>query len=306
MSGRSMKDMFDSHFHSEEPLAASPLEEQLMADIRARRELKDSKFSRPVKTRIFTTANQKGGVGKTTSTVNLAVALAEQGLRVLVLDMDPQGNASTALGIEHSSGTPSIYDVLINGSAIVDVVQKSPEAETLHVVPATIDLSGAEIELVDIVSRETVLRSALHSYLELQSDQYDYVFFDCPPSLGLLTLNGFVAATEVLIPIQCEYYALEGLSQLLKTVELVSAALNSSLSVTTILLTMYDSRTNLAQQVAAEVREHFPSITLETEIPRSVRVSEAPSFGRTVITHEANSSGALAYKKAAFEINSRN
>ncbi|NOV98725.1 cellulose biosynthesis protein BcsQ [Isoptericola halotolerans] len=225
---------------------------------------------------------------------------------MLVIDNDPQGNASTALGLEHRAGTPSIYEVLVEDAPIESAVQACPDVDGLWGVPATIDLSGAEIELVSLVSRETRLRKALDRYLDDRvargEERIDYVFVDCPPSLGLLTVNAFVTGREVLIPIQCEYYALEGLSQLLKTIELIKAHLNPELVVSTILLTMYDGRTNLAQQVAAEVRQHFPDQTLRTTVPRSVRISEAPSYGQTVMTYDPGSTGALAYLEAAREV----
>ncbi|MFV2145578.1 MULTISPECIES: ParA family protein [Isoptericola] len=284
----------------------TPLAAQLALDARRRLELDGRRFPRPERTRIITVANQKGGVGKTTTTVNLAAGLARAGLKVLVIDNDPQGNASTALGIEHRAGTPSIYEVLVEDEPIETAVQACPDVEGLWGVPATIDLSGAEIELVSLVSRETRLRKALDRYLDERTargeEPIDYVFVDCPPSLGLLTVNAFVTGREVLIPIQCEYYALEGLSQLLKTIELIKAHLNPELVVSTILLTMYDGRTNLAQQVAAEVRQHFPDQTLRTTVPRSVRISEAPSYGQTVMTYDPGSTGALAYLEAAREM----
>ena len=287
----------------------TPLMAELQLDARRRIELRGRKFPRPEKTRVITVANQKGGVGKTTTTVNLAAALAQAGLHVLVLDNDPQGNASTALGIDHRAGTPSIYEVLVDGAPMHEAVQESPDVPGLFCLPATIDLSGAEIELVSMVARETRLRTALDNYLTWRIDngleRIDYVFVDCPPSLGLLTVNAFVVAREVLIPIQCEYYALEGLSQLLKTIDLIQAHLNPQLSVSTILLTMYDARTNLAQQVAEEVRTHFPDRTLRTTVPRSVRISEAPSYGQTVMTYDNGSSGALAYLEAARELAER-
>ena len=251
-------------------------------------------------TTVFTIANQKGGVGKTTTTVNLAAALAQTGAQVLVIDLDPQGNASTALGVEHRSETRSVYDVVINDVPMRDVVQKSPEFDGLWCVPATIHLAGAEIELVSLVAREQRLRSALETYLAEQT--FHYVFIDCPPSLGLLTINAFVAAKEVLIPIQCEYYALEGLSQLLNNIKLIERHLNPHLRVSTILLTMYDSRTNLANQVVLDVREHFPAEVLQTVIPRSVRISEAPSYGQSVISFDGGSPGSLSYLEAAAEI----
>ena len=287
----------------------TPLAAQLTIDARRRIDLQGRRFPRPGSTRIITIANQKGGVGKTTTTVNLAAGLAQAGLNVLVIDNDPQGNASTALGVEHRAGTPSVYEVLVDGAPLSSAVQQCPDLPTLWCVPATIDLSGAEIELVSLVSRETRLRKAVDDFLEERIAQglepIDYVLVDCPPSLGLLTVNAFVVGREVLIPIQCEYYALEGLSQLLKTIELIKAHLNPRLHVSTILLTMYDGRTNLAQQVAAEVREHFPEQTLKTSIPRSVRISEAPSHGQSVITYDPSSTGALAYLEAAREVADR-
>ncbi|MEP6841873.1 MAG: ParA family protein [Pseudolysinimonas sp.] len=285
--------------YDETPLARE------IADLAKRRvALAEQSLPLPPRTRIFTVANQKGGVGKTTSTVNLAAALAQSGARVLVIDLDPQGNASTALGVEHRSETPSVYDVIINDMPMRDVVQTSPEFERLSCVPATIHLAGAEIELVSLVAREQRLRGALETFLaESESEHpYHYVFIDCPPSLGLLTINAFVAAREVLIPIQCEYYALEGLSQLLNNIKLIERHLNPHLAVSTILLTMFDSRTNLANQVVAEVREHFPSETLRSVIPRSVRISEAPSYGQSVISYDGNSTGSLSYREAASEI----
>ncbi|TDL45828.1 ParA family protein [Microbacterium oleivorans] len=251
-------------------------------------------------TRVLTVSNQKGGVGKTTTTVNLAAGLASVGARVLVIDLDPQGNASTALGIPHSADVASIYDVIIDDEPLADVIQTSPESPNLLCAPSTINLAGAEIELVSKVAREHRLRTALDAYLS--ENRVDFVFIDCPPSLGLLTINAFTAATEVLIPIQCEYYALEGLSQLLGSVSMIQKHLNPALHLSTILLTMYDGRTRLAQQVADEVREHFPERVLKTVIPRSVRVSEAPSFGQTVIAYDGQSAGAVAYREAAVEI----
>ena len=250
--------------------------------------------------RVITVANQKGGVGKTTSTVNIAASIARAGRDVLVIDLDPQGNASTALGADHREGTPSIYEVLSGEQRLLDILQPCPDIPRLWTAPATIDLAGAEIELVAQVAREYRLSRAIEA--ALAERPFDYVFLDCPPSLGLLTLNGLVAAQEVLLPIQCEYYALEGLSQLLRTIDMVRTHLNPSLTVGAILLTMYDGRTRLASQVATEVRTHFGEQVLDTIIPRSVRVSEAPSYSQTVITYEPTSPGALAYVEAAAEI----
>ena len=271
--------------------------------VRARRFGDD--LPQPERTRVLTVANQKGGVGKTTSTVNLAAALALQGLRVLVVDLDPQGNASTALGIDHHADVPNVYDVLIEGRPMAEVVAAVPDIEGLWCAPATLDLAGAEIELVSVVAREHRLRKAVAAYLpvhEREHGRLDYVLVDCPPSLGLLTLNALVCADEVLIPIQCEYYALEGLGQLMRTVGLVTTELNPTLHVSAILLTMYDARTRLAAQVAEEVRSHFGPAVLRTAIPRSVRVSEAPSYGQTVLTYDPGSTGALSYLEAAREL----
>jgi chromosome partitioning protein len=281
----------------------SPIARELSVTSRRRKALAGLVLPRPASTRVFTIANQKGGVGKTTSTVNLAAALAKSGARTMVIDLDPQGNASTALGADRSADLPSVYDVLVDDVPISDAVQSSPEFETLFCVPATIHLAGAEIELVALDQRERRLRRALDAFLASdRGGEFDYVLIDCPPSLGLLTINAFSAAKEVLIPIQCEYYALEGLSQLLSNIELIAQHLNPELAMSTILLTMYDGRTNLAQQVAAEVREHFPQQTLTTLIPRSVRISEAPSYGQSVISYDPNSPGALSYLEAAAEI----
>jgi chromosome partitioning protein len=235
----------------------------------------------------------------------LASALASKGLSVLVIDLDPQGNASTALGIDHHAEIRSIYEVLIDDVPLEKVVQVSAERPGLTCVPATIHLAGAEIELVSLVAREQRLRTAIETYINTSMTPPDYVLIDCPPSLGLLTVNAFVAAKEVLIPIQCEYYALEGLSQLTRSIEMIKKHLNPLLELSTILLTMYDSRTKLASQVADEVKLHFPDQVLNTIIPRSVRVSEAPSYGKTVISYDRSSPGAIAYMEAAIEIANR-
>lgn len=256
---------------------------------------------RPRHRRVFSVANQKGGVGKTTTTVNIGVALARAGLHVLVLDLDPQGNASTALGVERKAGTPSVYDVLLGHITPAEAIQTSPEAPRLGCIPATIDLAGAEIELVSMPAREQRLRRAIAAI----DTYYDYILVDCPPSLGLLTVNAMTAVDEVLIPIQCEYYALEGLGQLLRNIGMVQEHLNTDLVVSTILLTMYDGRTKLAEQVANEVRNHFGDLVLRTTIPRSVKVSEAPGFGQSVMTYDPGSRGAMSYLDAAREIAER-
>jgi chromosome partitioning protein len=256
-------------------------------------------WPRPPRCRIMTIANQKGGVGKTTTAVNLAASLAQHGSRVLVVDLDPQGNASTALDVPHHSGVPSVYDVLIDERPLAEVVGPAGDMPGLFCAPATIDLAGAEIELVPVVARELRLARALRAF---DTSNLDYVIVDCPPSLGLLTLNALVAAEEVLLPIQCEYYALEGVQQLLNTAELVRVNFNPGLHVSTVLLTMYDGRTRLASDVADDVRAHFGSSVLRTIIPRSVRVSEAPSRGQSVITYDPASSGAIAYTEAAREL----
>lgn len=281
----------------------TPLAREIADLSTRRRALQKVEVSFTGEPRVLTVSNQKGGVGKTTTAVNLASALAALGARVLVIDLDPQGNASTALGVAHTAETPSIYDVLIDDSPITDVVQQSPESPTLFCAPSTIHLAGAEIELVSQVAREFRLRRAVEEYL--RETPMDFVIIDCPPSLGLLTINAFTAASEVLIPIQCEYYALEGLSQLLGSIQMIQKHLNPDLHLSTILLTMFDARTRLAQQVADEVRTHFAEQVLNTVIPRSVRVSEAPSFGQTVISYDGQSAGAIAYREAAVEIASR-
>jgi chromosome partitioning protein len=286
----------------------TPLAQAVAEDARKRITLSGRSVPRPPRPRVLTVANQKGGVGKTTTTVNVAAALAQAGSTVLVIDLDPQGNASTALGIDHHAEVPSIYDALVDGEDLSGVVQACPDIPRLFCAPATIDLAGAEIELVSLVARETRLEKAVTAYLDAQEaagERIDYVLIDCPPSLGLLTVNAFVAASEVFIPIQCEYYALEGLSQLLKNIELIRSHLNPRLHVSTILLTMYDGRTRLSAQVADEVRAHFPDQTLGATVPRSVRISEAPSHGQTVMTYDPNSSGALSYLEAAIELAER-
>ncbi len=247
--------------------------------------------------RIMAIANQKGGVGKTTTTVNLGASLAVLGYRVLVVDLDPQGNATTGLGINGRNLEHSIYDVILHDVPLEDCVEPT-SLRNLYVAPSTIDLAGAEIELVPAFSRELRLKRALEGV----RDDYDMVLIDCPPSLGLLTVNGLAAATEVIVPIQCEYYALEGLGQLLRNVNLVQSNLNTSLEVSAIVLTMYDARTKLAEQVADEVRTHFGTKVCRNVIPRTVRLSEAPSFGQPIIVFDPTSRGALAYRELAKEV----
>ena len=277
----------------------TPLSTQIERNLRDLATLERATFRKPETTRIIAVANQKGGVGKTTSTVNLAAGLAVGGLSVLVIDADAQGNASSALGVEHPAGTPSTYDVIIGGARMEDVVQPCPDIDGILVCPATIDLSGAEIELVDVSEREYRLSVALREYVATHRE-IDVVLIDCPPSLGLVTLNVMVAANEVVIPIQAEYYALEGLSQLWRTVERIGADLNPGLQVSGMLLTMADKRTRLSEE-----RSHFPEHTFETVIPRSVRISEAPSYGQTVITYDGKNVGAIAYRKAALELSQK-
>src|SRR4051794_19207281 len=247
--------------------------------------------------RVIAIANQKGGVGKTTTAINLGACLAEQGFRTLVVDLDPQGNASTGLGINIRALDASMYDVIINDAPIDDCIEGS-SVRNLFVAPASLDLAGAEIELVPAFSRELKLRNALGEV----KDDFDYVLIDCPPSLGLLTVNAFAAATEVLVPIQCEYYALEGLGQLLRNVGLVQRNLNDQLEVSVIVLVMHDARTKLSDQVVQEVRTHFAEKVSRTVIPRTVRLSEAPSYGQPISAFDPTSRGAVAYRELAKEV----
>jgi len=258
----------------------------------------------PLKTRIFTVANQKGGVGKTTTAVNIAAALAMGGLKVLVIDLDPQGNACTALGVDRNE-LPGMYEVLVNDLPFSEVVTKVAGFPHLECAPADISLAGAEINMVSFVSREARLKLALDKFLserEASGARIDYVLIDCPPSLGLLTVNALTSAEEVLVPIQCEYYSLEGLTLLLQTLSQVQKMLNQRVRISTIVLTMFDSRTRLANDVANSVRQHFPNELIDIPIPRAVRVSEAPSFNQTVMTYDAASPGAVAYMGVAREI----
>ncbi len=247
--------------------------------------------------RVIAVANQKGGVGKTTSTINLGACLADIGYRTLIIDLDPQGNATTGLGLDNRNLETSMYDVIMREAPLENCVEPA-EVKNLFVAPASLDLAGAEIELVPAFSRELRLRRAIEAVV----DEYDFVLIDCPPSLGLLTVNGLAAASEVLVPIQCEYYALEGLGQLLRNVDLVRRSLNPTLEVSTIMCVMYDARTKLADQVVSEVREHFGPKVCKTVVPRTVRLSEAPSFGQPIILFDPTSRGAVAYKELAKEV----
>jgi chromosome partitioning protein len=251
----------------------------------------------PSQQRIIAITNQKGGVGKTTTTVNLGAALAEAGNRVLIVDLDPQGNATTGVGVDGRQLERSIYDVLLGDTPLEDATEPTA-VKNLFVCPATIDLAGADIELVSAMSRETKLRRAL----QRGATDYDYVLIDCPPSLGLLTINALAAASELLVPIQCEYYALEGLSQLIRSVELVQRDLNPTLALSNIVMTMYDPRTSLASQVVEEVRQHFGDRVCRTVIPRTVKLSEAPGFGQPITSYDPNGRGAIAYREIAKEV----
>ena len=261
-------------------------------------------MAKPITTRIFTVANQKGGVGKTTSAVNVAAALAMGGLKTLIIDLDPQGNASTAFGISRDE-VSGMYEVIIKDLPMQSAALKIPGYPSLEVIPATQSLANAEVELVPMVAREMRLKKSLNNYLldaANKGERFDYVIIDCPPSLGLLTINAFAAAKELLIPIQCEYYALEGLTQLLETYSLVKKRLNPNLNLSTIILTMFDSRTKLANDVADSVRQHFPNELINIPIPRTVRISEAPSYNQTIMTYDPVSPGAVAYMQVAREI----
>jgi chromosome partitioning protein len=294
------------HNTTEIDISSTPLASQVASELNKRSLLNKAEHPTPKNTRIMAITNQKGGVGKTTTVVNIAASLAKAGKNILVIDLDPQGNCSTALGINHESTVPSIYESLINSTPISDIIQPCPDINNLDVAPATINLSGSELELVSMVSRENRLKNAIENYMNYRHEQglprYDFILIDCPPSLGLLTINAFTAADEILIPIQAQYYALEGLSQLLNTINLVRTQLNENQKPPLMLITMYDARTNLSNDVVNDVNEHFPKQVLNAIIPQSVRLSEAPSHAQTIITYEPDSIGALAYKEAAYEI----
>ncbi len=252
-------------------------------------------------TRVLAVANQKGGVGKTTTSVNLGAAIAEMGSRVLVVDLDPQGNASTGLGVDAHNLDASVYDALIHDADLEDCIEPT-SLKNLFVVPSTLDLAGAEVELVSAFNRERKLKKALEPIVE----EFDFVLIDCPPSLGLITVNALAAASEIVIPIQCEYYALEGLGQLMRNVKLIQDNLNADLRVSAIILTMFDARTSLSREVVSQVREHFGGIVCETVVPRNVKISEAPSFGQPIIVFDPTSRGAVAYRELAKEVTSDN
>lgn len=249
--------------------------------------------------KVIAIANQKGGVGKTTTSINLSTCVAERGKKVLLIDIDPQGNATSGVGIAKQSDDNSIYDVLVNDEKMVNII-KPTVVKNLFVCPSSINLAGAEVELVPLMARETRLKKAIE---ELEQEQkYDYIFIDCPPSLGLITLNAFAAASSVLVPIQCEYYALEGLGQLVNTIRLVQKNLNQDLEIEGVVMTMYDSRTKLSSQVAEEVRKYFENKVFDTVIPRNIRLSEAPSHGLPITIYDPLSKGARTYKKLAKEL----
>lgn len=288
-----------------EPIQNTPLLREMTLNNERAKRVAEITLDPPLSTRIITISNQKGGVGKTTTAVNLAAALARKGMGVLVIDLDPQGNASTALGVEHHNAVVGSYEVLVDGVPMIQAVKQSPEHQNLLCLPATINLAGAEIDMVSVPNRERILSTALRDFLGESETPIHYVFIDSPPSLGLLTVNALVAATEVLVPIQCEYYALEGVTQLMANIERIKLALNPELAIGGILLTMFDNRTNLSSDVAAEVRKYFPNETLNATIPRSVRLSEAPSFGQTAISYDPRNTGSLAYQEAAIELSQR-
>ena len=276
-----------------------------MTDLRAGDRFDSVRVEKPQNPRVITVSNQKGGVGKTTSAVNLAAALARLGQRVLVIDLDPQANATTALGLPKNSPKVGSYEVLLEELPLASAVEPTPEHLNLFALIGNEDLAGAEVKMANLVDRELLLRHALSGFLQTTESKFDYIFIDSPPSLGLLTVNALCAADEVLVPIQCEYYALEGLTQLLENIQRIRSALNPSLQLGPFLLTMFDSRTRLSGDVADDVRSHFPAETLQSIIPRSVRLSEAPSYGQTIVSYDPRSAGATAYLEAAVELAQR-
>lgn len=286
--------------HKPTSIADTPIAQEIEKTMAMKRALKSEEYPQLRKNHVVAVANQKGGVGKTTTVANLAVALAQKGTKVLVIDSDPQGNASTALGIEHHAGTPSLYEVLVGKMALGEVAQPCPNEPSLLVVPATVDLAGIEMELADEADRSYFLRRVLEEYLADRGSTL--VLIDCPPSLGLLTVNAFCAANWVLIPVQAEYYALEGISLLTDTTNKIRASLNPDLDIIAFLVTMFDKRTNLSAQVESDVRTHYPNQTLKTNIPRQVTISEAPSWQQTVVTYDKNSQGSVAYQMAGLEL----
>lgn len=284
----------------------SPLEAELRDLTRRRGILTVAPPPLPTHTRIIAVSNQKGGVGKTTTTVNMAAALARFGARVLVVDLDPQGNATTALGFNHHEQRNGMYHVLMGESSLTEVRLESPDFPGLFCVPSSLHLAGIEVNIAMEEDRNHRLHAALATHVMEADGGYHYIFIDCPPSLGILTVNALVAAHEVFVPIQCEYYALEGLTQLQETIRLMTQMLNPTLRIQTILLTMFDSRTRLSQDVAAEVHRAFGPIVLQTFIPRTVRIAEAPSYNQTIISFDPTSLGAVSYLEAAYEFASRN
>ncbi|MDR1448191.1 MAG: AAA family ATPase [Candidatus Ancillula sp.] len=284
----------------------SPIAAQLADDVKTRDRLEHSVFPRPKFTRLISVTNQKGGVGKTTTVVNLAASLALEGMKVLVIDMDPQGNASTALSIPHGDARkPSSYDVLVNNLPISECIKQNTKIDLLSVVPSTIELASADLYLANVEGKEFQMKKAVEKHLATEGVYYDYIFFDCPPSMGILVVNALTAANEILVTIQAEYYALEGLALLNDTVRLVKQRYNPDLKITSALVTMFDGRTNLSGEVYTEVKNFFPDQTFNTVIPRNVQVSEAPSHQETVITYDPRSTGSLAYREAALELAKR-
>lgn len=283
----------------------SPLATEIASLTARRRALEDTDVPLPTMTRLVAMLNQKGGVGKTTTTVNIGAALAKFGAKVLVVDLDPQGNASTALGIGPGDRDTGMYEVMIGAASLSDVIRESPDSPGLYCAPANLHLAGVEVEIAFEEDSRLRLLNALRAHVSEPGVEYHYILIDCPPSLGLLTVNAMVSTQEIFVPIQCEYYALEGLDQLRKTVLRVNENLNPSLRISTILLTMFDQRTNLSTDVAAMVRETYGDLVLNALIPRTVRVAEAPSHGQTVITYDPASLGAISYLEAAQEFAGR-